>query len=584
MQFPELVVLATGTRAQESAVVSLVGKGRIYRFLHKPVSPARAGLFLGTATRRYLESRGTIDSRPLNSVKQLASQRPGKTVLVSLAVLLLTFAGIVAFMTLQKRATNTSAVNKTAPSQPVPREPVAPPQEDTPRSTSPSFDTAGMLSRYLSVAQGAYSAGRLISPPGDNALEYYRSALRLQENSAEALLGIERITTTLQLRVTTALQDGDAAAAAAALDAFQQAQPDAPQLEALRASVAALNKPAPPAVAQRNPAPAAPVPQAQAAPPPVAAVAAKPNPNLSKVSANIEQARLRIRNGQLTEPANNSALFFLKQALDAGEDSSVLKIAATDLGSRLLDGVRSARTANQPEQAQQLLDAARQLDRQFGLDLPDLDTVIAENRRFAAARAEQARLQRLASAVQLRESGQLLEPPGASAYDLTSALVADYPSAEDVRTERQRLASALAAGGTAAIAGGNRQRAQVFLDRASALVPELAEVKALSQQLAAVAQQPALVPARNLTRIRQVAPKYPRSAEVSGIEGTVDVEFTVATDGTTRDLVVRDSTPKRIFDGAAIEAVSQWLFKPVVNNGEPVAVRTVIKVRFSAKD
>ena len=89
MQFPDLVVLATGTREQESAVVSLVGKGRIYRFLHKPVSPARAGLFLGTATRRYLESRGIADSRPLNSVKQLASQRPGKTVLVSLAVLLL---------------------------------------------------------------------------------------------------------------------------------------------------------------------------------------------------------------------------------------------------------------------------------------------------------------------------------------------------------------------------------------------------------------------------------------------------------------------------------------------------------------
>lgn len=54
-QFPEVLLLATGRRDEQQAVVSLVGSGHIYRFLHKPVSPARAELFLSTAARRYGE-------------------------------------------------------------------------------------------------------------------------------------------------------------------------------------------------------------------------------------------------------------------------------------------------------------------------------------------------------------------------------------------------------------------------------------------------------------------------------------------------------------------------------------------------
>ena len=52
VQFPELVLMATGRRDEESSVASLVSDGRIYRFLHKPISPARGSLFLSAASRR----------------------------------------------------------------------------------------------------------------------------------------------------------------------------------------------------------------------------------------------------------------------------------------------------------------------------------------------------------------------------------------------------------------------------------------------------------------------------------------------------------------------------------------------------
>ena len=51
-QFPEVLILATGRREQQRAVAALVASGRVYRFLHKPISPARAELFLSAATRR----------------------------------------------------------------------------------------------------------------------------------------------------------------------------------------------------------------------------------------------------------------------------------------------------------------------------------------------------------------------------------------------------------------------------------------------------------------------------------------------------------------------------------------------------
>jgi len=310
-----------------------------------------------------------------------------------------------------------------------------------------------------------------------------------------------------------------------------------------------------------------------------------PKPATKPLAAvNIDQARNRIRSGKLIEPADDSALFFLRRAQEAGEDTSALRIAATDLGQRLLDGVRSAWSANQSTQAQRLLEAAGELDRQFDLGLPDLDKIAGESKRLmAAASADQARTQRLAAAMQAREAGQLIEPPGGSAYERLSALVSDYPNAEDVRAERQRLASALVAGGDAALKAGNRRRAQLFSERAGSLMPDMPEVSGFVQTVAAASKQPIVVPGATLPRVRTVPPKYPRAAERDGIEGTVDVEFTIAPDGTTRDLIVRDSNPKVIFDDAAVEAVSKWVFKPVLRDGEAVAQRTILKIQFSMK-
>ncbi|MFC3094375.1 energy transducer TonB [Alteromonas sediminis] len=73
----------------------------------------------------------------------------------------------------------------------------------------------------------------------------------------------------------------------------------------------------------------------------------------------------------------------------------------------------------------------------------------------------------------------------------------------------------------------------------------------------------------------RVAAVYPRRAQQRGIEGFVDVEFTVTAIGAVRDPVVVQAEPEGIFEQAALDAVRKWKYKPRVVNGEPTEVSGV---------
>jgi len=59
-QFPELVILFAGTREDETRLASLISDGTVYRFIHKPLSSARARLFVQAAIRKHEDPRSTM--------------------------------------------------------------------------------------------------------------------------------------------------------------------------------------------------------------------------------------------------------------------------------------------------------------------------------------------------------------------------------------------------------------------------------------------------------------------------------------------------------------------------------------------
>lgn len=79
--------------------------------------------------------------------------------------------------------------------------------------------------------------------------------------------------------------------------------------------------------------------------------------------------------------------------------------------------------------------------------------------------------------------------------------------------------------------------------------------------------------------IRKVIPEYPPIAHMAGVEGTVILQAGISKSGTIENL--RVVSGPALLQKAALDAVSQWRYRPYLLNGEPVEVETTVNVRFT---
>ncbi|MGA2362974.1 MAG: energy transducer TonB [Candidatus Aminicenantales bacterium] len=83
--------------------------------------------------------------------------------------------------------------------------------------------------------------------------------------------------------------------------------------------------------------------------------------------------------------------------------------------------------------------------------------------------------------------------------------------------------------------------------------------------------------------VRILAPEYPESCRLKGIEGSVGLEVSVDAAGRPTDIkVVKSAHPD--LDKAAVAAVKQWLFKPLLVEGKPKAAVYAMAIDFKMKD
>ncbi len=88
-------------------------------------------------------------------------------------------------------------------------------------------------------------------------------------------------------------------------------------------------------------------------------------------------------------------------------------------------------------------------------------------------------------------------------------------------------------------------------------------------------------PTRDARLVRSTKPTYPASALRRRMEGWVDVQFTVETDGSIKNVHSVGSNRGRIFERAAVDAVEKWQFEPALVNGKPVAKVLVQRINFN---
>jgi protein TonB len=76
---------------------------------------------------------------------------------------------------------------------------------------------------------------------------------------------------------------------------------------------------------------------------------------------------------------------------------------------------------------------------------------------------------------------------------------------------------------------------------------------------------------RDVVPLVRINPDYPQRALSRGIEGWVQVQFTITETGSVADASVVAADPPNIFDDAAIKAILRWRYNPMVQDGTPVA-------------
>jgi len=79
--------------------------------------------------------------------------------------------------------------------------------------------------------------------------------------------------------------------------------------------------------------------------------------------------------------------------------------------------------------------------------------------------------------------------------------------------------------------------------------------------------------------VSKVAPVYPIDAKVAHVEGIVKLDVLIGTDGHVQGMKLLEGPTPLV--QAAMDAVSKWVYKPVLLNGQPTTIVTQIDINFT---
>jgi TonB family protein len=180
--------------------------------------------------------------------------------------------------------------------------------------------------------------------------------------------------------------------------------------------------------------------------------------------------------------------------------------------------------------------------------------------------------------------GRLLTPSEQSAKHFVSVLNRANVDHELAKQARTALSLEFLSRAAQSIEALDPEAAGIWIDEAEALLGATDEGvrkarSALTEQLIAM-ESAKPVPASALKVATYVAPAFPQRANLRSMEGWVDIEFTVGTDGRTRNVVVTDASHDSLFRKEATDAVGKWQFEPRVFMGRAIEQSSYTRIRF----
>jgi TonB family protein len=537
-QFPDLVVVVAGNRDAETSLAALISAGTVYRFIHKPMSPGRAKLFADAAVKRFEEQRRRAAASP--PIQRNSRSNRGLLVGGTIGAL-----GVIAAATWpwhKNKEVEAGAPNRLAD--------VAHP--------------SAAESPLLLNAAAALAANRLTEPAGDNALQLYSQAQTRDPADPIARAGLAEVRERLLARAENALLEERLDEAEVAIETARKSGIEIGRIAFLTAQLAKSReqvKAAQAAIRVRN----------------------EPKADENKVTPLLNLAAQRINDARLIEPERDSARFYIQEALRLDPNNGSAQQAEQELAVRLLTEAHGAIDRRDFARASGWLEAARGI---AAADNIEAAKALLETARRQADADAWARL--LKSATERLQQDRLIEPANDSAKYYLQTLRSLDPANPGLAAATQDLGTRLVAKGRRALALEQYDAARSWLDEAVAIGFASPESASARHDLdTAVAGQQFLAniaAAGDLALVKSVKPNYPKKAESSKIQGWVELDFTVAESGTVKDIALHATSAPGVFEDAAISALSQWRYKPILRDAKAVAQRARIRIRFTLAD
>jgi TonB family protein len=536
-QFPDLVVVAAGHRDDENALAGMISAGGIYRFIHKPMSPGRAKLFVEAAVKKYGEHKRRV-GRTAVPVTPSSSGRPWLIGAVIAAVVL---AALVTFVVHKNNSENST--------------PVAPREAAKPAAESP----------LMVKAAAALAANRLTEPSGDNALELYLQAQTRNPADPTVQAGLAEVHERLLARAENALLEERLDEAAAAIETARKSGVEAGRIAFLSAQLGKLRDQLKAAQAQTL---------AQALVQNRAHSEAKPDQD--RVTALLGLASQRAGAGRLIDPPDDNARYYIAQALRLDPENSDALDAKRSLASRLLSEARSAIDRRDFAGATAWIEGANGIAVPANIETTQSLLAVARNQVDVDAWN-----QLLKNANDRLQQDRLIEPANDSARYYLLTLRKLNPTNAGLPSAMQDLGVRLVAKARRALALQQYDAARSWLEEASGVGFTSVEAGSVQRDLDAAAAMNAVIPATQLTIVKSVQPMYPARALAGKVQGWVELTFTVTEKGIVKEVSVQAASNPGVFDDTAIKAVSQWRYQPVLRDGKPAPVHSIVRIRFA---
>jgi TonB family protein len=561
-QFPDLVLVVAGGPEDQSRLSKQITNGVVYRFLHRPVSEQRIRLFLEAALRRHdvehAEQAQTI-AAPKAPARPATSQPGGSksnTLLLGAGAAIAVLAAIgIWFAT--RGEPETAATQPAAAAQPTTQ--------------------AQRVAALLAEAEGAFARGEWVAPAGSSAADKYRAALVLDPNNSRARTGIDLVLDKL-------LGEAESALLGESIDVAEERVTAATALSPGNARAAFL------AVQVRK--------ERERG----ALARARDNARATgneQVAGFLRLANQRLRSGNLIEPAEDNARFFIEAARGvAPEDPAVARLTRS-LQSALLDQARQAAASGSTSEAEMWLANAEE-SAASRATIAEIRRTLQQNQ--ITARADS--ITRLTQSFNQALTADRFVGTGdsAKAYMLQLASTdATHPATAEARRD---LGAELLREARIALGRSDLQATNDWLQHASDIGFASTELDGVRRDLATArnraagapvtdapvanaASAPARAPAvsaSTLERVTFVEPRFPEAGRGLQSGGYVDIEFTVMTNGSVADVTAVGAQPVGVFEQSAISAVRRWRYRPVVRDGVPVEQRAKVRLRFELKE